>query len=545
MSTSAPALAEPEAAIPADAPDAPSRHAAVRRTFAVISHPDAGKSTLTEALALHTGAVTRAGHVKGKAGRAGVVSDWQEMEQQRGISISSAVLQLDHHGHVLNLVDTPGHADFSEDTYRVLAAVDCAIMLVDAARGMERQTRKLFDVCKHRGLPVLTVINKWDRPGREALELMDEVAQVTGMTPTPLTWPVGVAGDFRGVVDRRTGGYTRYTRTPGGATIAEQEHLSPEQALEREGETWTTAVEEAELLAVENGDHDEEGFLAGRTTPVLFAAAVLNFGVDHLLETLLEHAPAPGPRPDVAGAPRALDTGFSGQVFKIQSGTDRAHRDRVALVRVCSGHFERGTPLTVARTGRTLTTKHAQHLQGASRTSIEESWPGDVVGLVGAAGIEVGDTLHARGAVEYPPIPSFAPEHFVVARPADLSRSKQFHKGIAELDAEGVVQVLRSDLRGEQAPVLAAVGPLQLEVASHRMAGDFSCPIRTEPLSYSVARRTTREHVQALTQQRGTEVLERRDGDLLAVFTDVWRMNGVVRELPGVVLEPLVADTTG
>ncbi|MEJ5946228.1 peptide chain release factor 3 [Pseudokineococcus basanitobsidens] len=547
MSSTLDATAEADrglADLPADAPDAPSRHAAVRRTFAVISHPDAGKSTLTEALALHTGAVTRAGHVKGKAGRAGVVSDWQEMEQQRGISISSAVLQLDHRGRVLNLVDTPGHADFSEDTYRVLAAVDCAIMLVDASRGMERQTRKLFDVCKHRGLPVITVINKWDRPGREALDLMDEVAQVTGMTPTPLTWPVGVAGDFRGVVDRRTGGYTRYTRTPGGATVAEQEHLSAEQALAREGETWTTAAEEAELLAVENGDHDEAAFLAGRTTPVLFAAAVLNFGVDHLLDTLLAHAPAPGPRPDAAGEPRPLDTGFSGQVFKIQSGTDRAHRDRVALVRVCSGRFERGTPLTVSRTGRTLTTKHAQHLQGAARTSIEESWPGDVVGLVGANGIEVGDTLHAQGAVTYPAIPSFAPEHFVVARPADLSRSKQFHKGIAELDAEGVVQVLRSDLRGEQAPVLAAVGPLQLEVASHRMAGDFSCPIRTEPLSYSVARRTTREHVRALTQQRGTEVLERRDGDLLAVFTDVWRMNGVVRELPDVVLEPLVADTT-
>ncbi|ROP42906.1 peptide chain release factor 3 [Pseudokineococcus lusitanus] len=547
MSTHAPAVETDLSAVPADADDAPSRHAAVRRTFAVISHPDAGKSTLTEALALLTGAVHRAGHVKGKAGRAGVVSDWQEMEQQRGISISSAVLQLDHRAHVLNLVDTPGHADFSEDTYRVLAAVDCAVMLVDAARGMERQTRKLFDVCKHRGLPVITVVNKWDRPGREALDLMDEVAQVTGMTPTPLTWPVGVAGDFRGVLRvgaEGDGAYTAYTRTPGGATAAIQEHLSADEALEREGETWTAAVEEAGLLTLENGEHDEEAFLAGRTTPVLFSAAVLNFGVDHLLDTLLDVAPSPGPRPDAEGTPRPLDTGFSGQVFKIQAGLDKAHRDRVALVRVCSGRFERGTPLTIARSGRTLTTKHAQHLQGGARTSIDESWPGDVVGLVGANGVEVGDTLHGRGAVEYPAIPSFAPEHFVVARPVDLSRSKQFHKGIAELDAEGVVQVLRSDLRGEQAPVLAAVGPLQLEVASHRMASDFSCPIRTETLSYSVARRTTPEWVAPLNSQRGTEVLQRRDGDLLAVFADQWRMNGVARELAGVVLEPLVADAT-
>jgi peptide chain release factor 3 len=237
-----------------------------RRSFAVISHPDAGKTTLTEALALHGGAINEAGHVKGKSGRRGVVSDWQEMERARGISISSAALQFEHQGHVINLVDTPGHSDFSEDTYRVMTAVDCAVMLIDAAKGMERQTRKLFEVCRARGLPVITVINKWDRPGLSALELMDEIELRTGMVPTPLTWPVGHAGDFRGVLDRRTGGYITFARTAGGATRAAQEHLTAEQALQREGEHWDTAVEEADLLTATGAIHDDETFRPARST---------------------------------------------------------------------------------------------------------------------------------------------------------------------------------------------------------------------------------------------------------------------------------------
>ncbi|HSU35433.1 MAG TPA: GTP-binding protein, partial [Propionibacteriaceae bacterium] len=322
-----------------------------RRSFAVISHPDAGKTTLTEALALHGGAINEAGHVKGKAGRRGVVSDWQEMERARGISISSAALQFEHQGHVINLVDTPGHSDFSEDTYRVMTAVDCAVMLIDAAKGMERQTRKLFEVCKARGLPVITVINKWDRPGLSALELMDEIETRTGMVPTPLTWPVGEAGDFRGVLDRRTGGYITFVRTAGGATRAAQEYVDAPEASRREGLAWDTAVEEADLLTATGALHDDETFLAGASTPVLFTSAVLNFGIDQLLTVLLEHAPSPSPRPDNAAGRRPLEAPFSGQVFKIQAGMDRSHRDRVAFVRICSGQFERGMSVTNARTG--------------------------------------------------------------------------------------------------------------------------------------------------------------------------------------------------
>jgi peptide chain release factor 3 len=509
----------------------------------VISHPDAGKTTLTEALALHGGAINEAGHVKGKAGRRGVVSDWQEMERARGISISSAALQFEHQGHVINLVDTPGHSDFSEDTYRVMTAVDCAVMLIDAAKGMERQTRKLFEVCKARGLPVITVINKWDRPGLSALELMDEIETRTGMVPTPLTWPVGVAGDFRGVLDRRTGGYITFARTAGGATIAAQEYVDAAEAHQREGDAWDTAVEEAELLTETGAVHDDETFLAGASTPVLFTSAVLNFGIDQLLTVLLEHAPSPAPRPDVAGGLRPLDAPFSGQVFKIQAGMDRSHRDRVAFVRICSGEFERGMSVTNARTGRALATRYAQQVFGSSRSGLDEGYPGDVVGLINAAAIRVGDTLYAEIPVIFPPIPSFAPELFVVARAKDISKYKQFQRGIAELDGEGVIQVLRSDLRGDQAPVLAAVGPMQFEVVSHRMAADFHADVTLEPLPYTLAHRTDAASAVFLQRQRDVEVLNRPDGTLLALFTDLWRVRGVQREHPEITLEPLAAGS--
>ncbi len=518
------------------------REALRRRTFAVISHPDAGKSTLTEALALHGGAILEAGHVKGKAGRRGVVSDWQDMEKARGISISSSALQLFRHDVVINLLDTPGHADFSEDTYRVLAAVDCAVMLVDAARGLERQTMKLFDVCRLRGVPVITVINKWDRPGQEALALMDEIQERTAMVPTPLTWPVGVAGDFRGVLDRRTGDYVRFTRTAGGATIAPQQRMTAAAAAEREGEVWRTAVEESELLEATGAEHDQETFLSGASTPVLFAAAVLNFGVDQLLDVLEEHAPAPGARPDDSGDARGVDAPFSGQVFKVQSGMDRAHRDRVAFVRVVSGRFERGVDLVNASTGRPVSTKYAQQVFGASREVLDEAWPGDVIGLVNASALGVGDTLYDGPAVRFPPIPSFAPEHFSVARAKDVGKSKQFHRGMRELDAEGVVQVLRSDLRGEQAPVLAAVGPMQFDVVHHRMSEEFHAPVSLEAIAYSAARRCEVADVPLLDRASGVEVLWRSDGTPLAVFSDIWRLRRFRRDNPEVALTRLAAD---
>jgi peptide chain release factor 3 len=519
--------------------------AARRRTFAVISHPDAGKSTLTEALALHARVIGQAGAVHGKAGRRGTVSDWMDMEKARGISITSAALQFEYgpggEKAVINLLDTPGHADFSEDTYRVLTAVDAAVMLIDAAKGLEAQTMKLFAVCRHRGIPVITVVNKWDRPGKDGLELMDEISERTGLTPTPLTWPVGIAGDFRGVLDRSDGSYRRFTRTAGGATIAPEETLSADAALAREGAAWQQAVEESELLAATGADHEQSLFLDGVTTPVLFASAVSNFGVGALLDTLVGLAPAPTGLTSADGTTRPLTEPFSAFVFKVQAGMDTAHRDRLAFIRICSGVFERGMVVTHARTGRPFATKYAQQVFGRERESIDVAYPGDVVGLVNAAALGVGDTLYAERPVTFPPLTTFAPEHFAVVRSIETAKHKQFRRGIEQLDAEGVVQVLRSDRRGDQAPVFAVVGPMQFEVASHRMEHEFHAPVRLEPLPYTRALRTDEASVPGVTATTGTEVMQRSDGELLALFTNKWVMRVVREGKPELTLEPLVA----
>src|SRR5580704_12386980 len=311
--------------------------ASKRRAFAVISHPDAGKSTLTEALALHASAITQAGAVHGKAGRRGVTSDWMAMERTRGISITSAALRFDYRDMVLNLLDTPGHADFSEDTYRVLSAVDGAVMLLDSAKGLEPQTLKLFDVCRSRGVPVITFVNKWDRPGREPLELLDEIEQRIGLRPAPVNWPVGVAGDFRGLIERATGEYITFTRTPGGAGRALETRLAAAAAAEMwgegavGGEAYATAQEELALLEEIYGPGvDMASFLAGLSSPVLFGAALPNFGVRRLLDVVTELAPPPAERADIKGEPRHLNASFSGVVFKVQANMDPAHRDRMA-----------------------------------------------------------------------------------------------------------------------------------------------------------------------------------------------------------------------
>ncbi|MBN3512875.1 peptide chain release factor 3 [Mycolicibacterium nivoides] len=518
-----------------------SAEAARRRTFAVISHPDAGKSTLTEALALHARVITEAGAIHGKAGRRSTVSDWMDMEKARGISITSTALQFPYRDCVINLLDTPGHADFSEDTYRVLTAVDCAVMLIDAAKGLEPQTLKLFQVCKHRGIPIITVINKWDRPGRHALELMDEIHERIGLRTTPLTWPVGIAGDFKGVMDRRENKFIRFTRTAGGATAAPEEHIAAADAHAAAGDDWDTAVEESELLSIDGSDYDRETFLSGESSPVLFTSAALNFGVNQLLDVLVELAPAPSGSLDVDGVRRAVDSPFSAFVFKVQAGMDSSHRDRIAYARVVSGTFERGDVLTHAATGKPFVTKYAQSVFGQQRSTLDDAWPGDVIGLANAAALRPGDTLYRDIPVVYPPIPSFSPEHFAVARGTDPSKHKQFRKGIEQLEQEGVVQVLRSDKRGEQAPVFAAVGPMQFEVAAHRMATELSAPIALENLPYQVARVVRPEDADFVNRQVSAEVLTRSDGVMLVLFSTPWRLEGFQRDNPDIKLGSLVA----
>ncbi|GAT00368.1 peptide chain release factor 3 [Mycolicibacterium fortuitum] len=515
--------------------------AARRRTFAVISHPDAGKSTLTEALALHARVINEAGAIHGKAGRKSTVSDWMEMEKARGISITSTALQFPYGDCVINLLDTPGHADFSEDTYRVLTAVDCAVMLIDAAKGLEPQTLKLFQVCKHRGIPIITVINKWDRPGRHALELMDEIHERIGLRTTPLTWPVGIAGDFKGVMDRRAEKFIRFTRTAGGATAAPEEHIAAADAHAAAGDDWDTAVEESELLSMDGSDYDRETFLSGESSPVLFTSAALNFGVNQLLDVLVELAPAPSGSVDVDGVRRAVDSPFSAFVFKVQAGMDSSHRDRIAYARVVSGTFERGDVLTHAATGKPFVTKYAQSVFGQQRSTLDDAWPGDVIGLANAAALRPGDTLYRDIPVVYPPIPSFSPEHFAVARGTDPSKHKQFRKGIEQLEQEGVVQILRSDKRGDQAPVFAAVGPMQFEVAAHRMATELSAPIALENLPYQVARVVSPEDADFVNRQVSAEVLTRSDGVMLVLFSTPWRLEGFQRDNPDIKLGSLVA----
>ncbi len=499
----------------------PIRHvadeASRRRTFAIISHPDAGKTTLTEKFLLYSGAVAEAGAVKARGARRRARSDWMEMEQERGISITSTVLQFAYRDRVLNLLDTPGHRDFSEDTYRVLAAADAAIMVLDVAKGIEEQTRRLFEVCRARELPIVTFVNKYDRPGRDPIELLDEIEEQISLRPTPLTWPVGDPGDFRGVIDRRSGAFVRYTRTVGGSTEAPEEHVDPGRAAREEGRAFDQALETCALLDGVGAVFDAPSFLAGETSPLFVGSALTNFGVRHVLDAVVDLAPGPSPRLDAAGSPRALDAAFSGQVFKIQANMDPAHRDRVAFVRVCSGRFERGMTVVQESTGRLFATKYATSVLAAERSTIDEAFPGDVVGLVNAGDLRIGDTLYEGEPVAYPPIVSFAPELFASVRARSTARYKQFRRGLDALDEEGVVQVL-SDPDGDNTPVLGAVGQMQFEVAAHRLAHEFGAEVDLSPAPYRAVRRTDEETAKRLRSNPGSRVLVRRDGTLLALF---------------------------
>lgn len=522
------------------ADSAATHEAGLRRTFAIISHPDAGKTTLTEKFLLYAGAVTEAGAVTARGGRRRTTSDWMELEKQRGISVSSTVVQFGYRDHTVNLLDTPGHRDFSEDTYRVLAAADAAIMVLDVAKGVEPQTLKLFEVCRARRLPVLTFLNKCDRPGRDPLELLDEIEKQIGLAPTPVTWPVGGPGDFRGLIDRRDGTFVQFSRTDGGATVAPEERADSEQALARHGPDWERAMEDCALFDAVGADVDLKSFLAGETTPLFVGSALTNFGVRHLLDAVVDLAPAPTPRNDRTGHPRALDAGFSGFVFKVQANMNPSHRDHVAFVRVCSGHFERGMSLIHGPTGRPFTTKYATSLFGAERLTVDNAWPGDVIGLVNASSLRIGDTLHDGDPVVFPSIPAFAPELIATARPRDVSRHKQFRKGLDQLEAEGVIQVLHRP-GGDPAPILAAVGAMQFEVFVHRLEHEFGAPVDLDPPKPCLVRRTDPATASQLAQAVGVELLERDDGTLLALFASPYRLDRMVADHPEWTFDAIVA----
>ena len=519
------------------------REAARRRTFAIISHPDAGKTTLTEKFLLYAGAITSGGAVKAHEGRRAATSDWMDMEQKRGISITSTALNFPYRDHELNLLDTPGHRDFSEDTYRVLAAVDAVVMVLDSAKGIEPQTLKLFEVCRSRSLPVITFLNKLDRPGMEPLELLDQIEDQIGLRPTPATWPVGSFGDLRGVIDRRTDVFTRFTRTARGSQIAPEEDVPAERAASDEGAAWTKSTEETELLSAMEADVDLSSFLAGESTPVFAGSALTNFGVRHLLDAIVDLAPGPTPRLDVDDKPRHLDEPCSAFVFKVQANMDRNHRDRIAFARICSGRFDRGMVLTCARTGRPFATKYASTVFGAERTTVDEAFPGDVVGLVNATGLNIGDTLYDEigPEVRFPTIPAFAPEVFATARPLDTGKTKQFRKGLDQLNEEGVVQVLKDPDWGDASPVLAAVGQLQFDVFANRLDIEFNAPIEIVSAPYQAIRLTDEGSAGALREKPGVRILSRLDGRLVALFENKYALARIEQNEPDLVLEHIIA----
>jgi peptide chain release factor 3 len=513
-----------------------------RRTFAIISHPDAGKTTLTEKFLLNAGAVVTAGSVKAKAGGRSATSDWMELEQTRGISITSAAMQFEYRGHMFNLLDTPGHKDFSEDTYRVLAAVDAVVMVLDAAKGIEPQTLKLFEVCRSRDLPVITFLNKFDRPSRDPLELLDEIETQIRLRPTPATWPVGDGDDFLGVIDRRRNMFSRFTRTARGATMAPEELMSFDQAAAIGGKAWQRAMDGCDLLEAVGADVDLESFLAGSSTPVYAGSALTDFGVKHLLDAVVELVPPPPPRPDRDGVGRPIDAGTSAFVFKVQANMDKSHRDRLAFARICSGHFERGMTMIIARTGRPFATKYASTVFGAERSTVEEAFPGDVVGFVNATDLRIGDTLYDGDPVTFPGLPSFAPELFTGARPLDTGRSKQFRRGLEVLEEEGVVQVLRDPDMGDSSLVLAAVGQLQFEVFAHRLEAEFNAPVELTGSPYQAIRATDAASAERLKTIGGIRILRRGDGATVALFENKYRLQRLLADEPELTLAPLNAE---
>jgi peptide chain release factor 3 len=531
------AAPEPTAAASADL----RREAGRRRTFAIISHPDAGKTTLTEKLLLYGGAVHEAGAVKARAGGRNATSDWMQIERDRGISVSSTVLRFVVGDTVVNLLDTPGHQDFSEDTLRVLAAADCAVMVIDAAKGIEQQTRRLFQVARARRIPIITFVNKCDRPGVSPLQLVDHIEKELGLQATPVTWPVGEGQDFSGVIDRRDDSFHRFTRTARGSSVVDDEVVSADDAGLEDDPRWAAAREEVDLLDAVGADHDPESFEAGRSTPLFFGSAVWNFGVSALLEALQAIAPPPTPRPTTDDVPRPLEASFSGFVCKVQANTDPRHRDRIAYVRICSGRFERGLKVLNSRNGRPFTMHHAHAVFARQRLDLPEAWPGDVIGVVGALDLRVGDTLYAgSGHVAFPPIPTIPPERFVAAVNRDARRHKQFRSGLQQLDEEGVVRLLQRGGVQDPRPILGGVGALQFEVAVQRMQDEFGADIRLESLPWSEARLIDLDDVKTVEDDGAGVALLGADGAVFAAFVDGFQLRRFAKRHPDVQLRELV-----
>lgn len=465
-----------------------------RRTFAIISHPDAGKTTLTEKLLLYGGAIHLAGSVKSRKAQRHAVSDWMEIEKQRGISVTSSVMQFDYDGYRINILDTPGHQDFSEDTYRTLMAVDSAVMLIDVAKGVEPQTIKLFKVCRQRGIPIFTFVNKLDRHGKHPIDLMEEIEKVLGIQSYPMNWPIGIEGDYKGVYNRREGQIELFQEdgTHGQWALPSSKGSVDDPAFTEVigEEIHRTLCEEIELLDTAGEAFDMERVQKGELTPIFFGSAMSNFGVQPFLEEFLRLAPEPAPRRSSDGLVQPTEEEFSAFVFKIQANMNPAHRDRLAFIRIVSGHFGRGMTVNHSRSGKPVKLSQPQQFLAQDRTIIEEAWPGDIVGLFDPGVFGIGDTLSVSRSNDFAfaDFPIFPPERFCRVQPKDTMKRKQFLKGITQLTQEGAVQLFQQDDALAESYVVGAVGQLQFEVLEYRLKNEYGCTILMHSLPYEHAR---------------------------------------------------------
>jgi peptide chain release factor 3 len=515
-----------------------------RRTFAIISHPDAGKTTLTEKFLLYGGAVQLAGSVTARKNQRATTSDWMELERQRGISVSSTVLQFEYNGFCVNLLDTPGHKDFSEDTYRVLTAVDAAVMVIDAGKGIETQTRKLFEVCRQRGIPIFTFMNKLDRPARDPLSLLDELEHVLGIAAYPINWPLGDGADFRGLFDRQANLVHSFERVPGGqyrAPVSVHGLADPFVRDQMSPDTYTRTVDELAMLDGAGARFDHEAVLSGKLTPVFFGSAVNNFGVQLLLDAFLQLAPTPRPRTISGRVIHPEDAGFSGFIFKIQANMDPRHRDRLAFLRVCSGKFQRDMAAVHTRTGKKLRLSSSHKLFGRDRETIDEAYPGDVVGLVGHAEFRIGDTLAEEPNLAYAEIPRFTPECFAWLQSPSTAQFKRFREGLEQLLQEGVVQSFTLKDATQRVPLLGAVGPLQFEVVQYRMQTEYGAESRLEQSPWKILRWVKPENGEAIDPSllpTGARMGFDAVGKPVFLFQEQWSCDFFAQRNPKILLSP-------
>jgi peptide chain release factor 3 len=521
-----------------------------RRTFAIISHPDAGKTTITEKLLLYSGSIHMAGSVRARKSNRHAISDWMQMEQERGISITSSVLQFDHRGSRLNLLDTPGHADFSEDTYRTLAAVDSALMLMDHTKGVESRTLKLFEVCRMRKLPVISFMNKLDRPGLDPLELIDQISSTLNLKVCPMNWPIGMGREFRGVVDVRTKQVTLFEGGNHGQTRVETRVVSIEEARELVDETLMEEVEEQLELLTEAGDPwSHEAYMSGELSPIFWGSAMTNFGVEPLLEFLADQAAPPTRRSgldkkNVEVEITPSEDRFSAFVFKIQANMNPRHRDRVAFLRVVSGRFERGMDVLIGRSGEKLRLAKPHSFMAQERSIVENAWPGDIIGLYDPGKLRIGDTVSTVSPIRFSGIPRFAPEFFCRAVLKDPLKRKQLDAGLTQLSLEGVIQLFYRPELGKQDAWLGAVGQLQFEVLKQRLLNEYRVHAVLEPLAYNRARWVGGEPsgLEWLQKRRDYRLVVDRNDNHVILSEGDWPLNYALRNAEGLVLhdvEPL------